>query len=1602
MVAAPTASGKTGVIELAILRMLAPSLSGNGLTLHREVGAQKAIYVAPMRALVQEKSAAWRDRFRHLHLHVAEMTGDAHTSGELDAALIRRADIILTTPEKFDAITRRCHRVGGVSWIGDISLVVIDEVHLLGDRRGAVLEALVARLQILQTSSRMEGRALAHLRLGAVSATVANAPDVAQWLGCPPGGLRIYGDEMRPVPLAIQVRGWRPDKRGSFMFEKHLTSQVWPVIVDVFSAAGYAPSEHPPRVIRGATSRSANPTWRGKPTLVFCATRSGCLDTAKAVSRAAQEAGVDLVRSVDQRQVLQEGAQRASTKALGDLIRLGVAFHHAGLKPEDRELVEGLFASQQLSVLCATCTLAVGVNLPAHLVVVKGTMQWVSEEQDYKPYDSSLLLQMAGRAGRPDFDTRGRCEIMTSTDHLAEVERQIRGSEVLESCLLARLHEALNSEIVLGSVTTVADAVLWFMRSFCFIRMGRNPEHYGVPPAAAFTRERLTSHVEVVVRRHVEELVAGRLVRLGPPDPRQGVAHASPTVHAEEPARLMSFSYLSFPTMRLATTYEGSGSVSALVDLLAHAEELASISLRRNQKKVLNEINQHAGLRFFVTDPKKRTKPVARIKDQYDKIVVLLGHALRDTPVDGDDTTTKAAAAAALEWQLHRDEEMICDTGERVFKMWARVFLDRGHFQAAVNCHVLARCVKHRRWETSQYLLIQCPKIGPVVGNRLARRGIRSLVDLTRTDPRTLELHAGKGTPWGNQVQSDARALLPPPCVLRLTWNTSGNQLEGRVELFLRPVRGGVGGEGEEGTTGGAEHGDQPVITVAAGGAAQPALLRTKRERNKRSRNQPPALLLCGDLVRNTVLVEKKVDIGTLADGPTTMTTTTTTTGTTGTTGTTSWQQSFVVPIYPRPRLACVLLMPGVVGSDLVLLPVLSSGKHSQQLITAGSVATVDSNRTGLPDDADLEAIMRYEGAEGSRGRSNLTTASALPSATLKNKTKTKTETKTKTKGTDKDEEDKANEVTTVPATMPSTGSLSTRIDVATTTPNPTPNPNPNTDANPNPPPYPTPTPTPTAASAPTTAPGPASTGLGPARSPVSPEVPSTTAPRPAPAVKVDEDVDFEVTDDDLLAALKHAEAPLSAPLPLASAPVAVAVAVPPPPLWPQTGPPAPPRCPLRGVVPYPAPRTLAERKALQQMKQNQFRRTLLEQQHRQDADQILRNRAAKTHEASLALTLDRSGHSHTYGHILGHGHSHDPACGERPAGKDAAAPSPQAPPHPSAETRGLVSSRTGHKRAYSPPLPPSKDRTTIVTNRARPSPPPPTRVSVVAATTAPPPSCYSTSHWGRSTTTPYQRWPPRPAGREGYQPSFPHGDGGWGGVSNGSKRFGGGLGPETERSPGTTLDPRPDLDLDLDVDLRRTGGPPLRSSRHPVVPAYTDDQWAELLVATMPTVASTTTTSTVSPAPGPTASQPHTHNYDYDYGYDYKYNYKYRENDAYNDHYRYAHEQVLSHPQGTPVPVPITGTYDPVGGAGFTTTTATATPLPSRLVTGIRTLPVTVTSTSIQPAHPIHQHHHLQQHQQHPHPHQYYDHHHLLHQHQHQQQQQQHQNHQHHQQQQQ
>lgn len=205
VLSAPTGSGKTVIMELAICRLL------NNLKDERF----KVIYQAPTKSLCSERFRDWNRKFASLGLQCAELTGDTDYTR---LRSIQNSQIIITTPEKWDSMTRKWKDHARLMQL--VKLFLIDEVHILKEARGATLEAVVSRMKTFGSN----------VRFVALSATVPNSEDIATWLGKDatnqhvPAHREHFGEEFRPVKLQKFVYGYQSNT-NDFAFDKMCNSK---------------------------------------------------------------------------------------------------------------------------------------------------------------------------------------------------------------------------------------------------------------------------------------------------------------------------------------------------------------------------------------------------------------------------------------------------------------------------------------------------------------------------------------------------------------------------------------------------------------------------------------------------------------------------------------------------------------------------------------------------------------------------------------------------------------------------------------------------------------------------------------------------------------------------------------------------------------------------------------------------------------------------------------------------------------------------------------------------------------------------------------------------------------------------------------------------------------------------------------------------------------------------------------------------------------------------------------------------------------------------------------------------------------------------------
>ena len=369
LVTTPTASGKTLIAMMAAIKTIEKGL--------------KVIYLTPLRALATEKYhdflALENIDITGIKTRVKVSSSDYNSSGKE----VEDADVVILTNEKMDSLMRH-----GAEWISDVGLFVADEVHLIGEReRGPTLEMILTNIRQLYPQS----------QILALSATVANSDDIANWLGC-----------------ELIKSNWRPTKLIEGVYEDGNIRMNDGSRFKILTSVG---------VTSAAIDIAVDSLKNGGQALIFADTRKRAFSLA---SKAAEAVYKSLDKSAQQRafelssQILSKGDDTELTRNLSHLVSKGVGFHHAGLGPSSRAIVEESFKKGIIKLLTATPTLAAGVNLPARRIILASILRYDAEYGINIPISVLEYKQLSGRAGRPQYDTFGEAILVAESGVNAE------------------------------------------------------------------------------------------------------------------------------------------------------------------------------------------------------------------------------------------------------------------------------------------------------------------------------------------------------------------------------------------------------------------------------------------------------------------------------------------------------------------------------------------------------------------------------------------------------------------------------------------------------------------------------------------------------------------------------------------------------------------------------------------------------------------------------------------------------------------------------------------------------------------------------------------------------------------------------------------------------------------------------------------------------------------------------------------------------------------------------------------------------------------------------------------------------------------------------
>ncbi|KAF3512323.1 hypothetical protein F2Q69_00009381, partial [Brassica cretica] len=556
LLCAPTGAGKTNVVMLTIVQQIKRNRNDDGTFNNGNY------------------------KVKDYGVTVRELSVDQSLSGKE----IEETQIIVTTPEKWDIITRKS---GDRTYTQLVRLLIIDEIHLLHDNRGRVLESIVDRtLRQIETTKENIG-------LVGLSATLPNYEDVALFL-------------------------------RRFQLMNDLCYQ---------------------KVVAGAGKQQV---------LIFVHSRKETAKTAHAIVETAM-ANDKLSKFLNEdsasREVLQSQIGLIKNGELRKLLPYGFAIHHVGLTRGDREIVEALFGEGHLQVLISTATLAWSVNLPAHTVIIKGTQVYNPEKGAWMELSPLDVMQMLGRAGRPQYDQSGDGIIITGHSEL--------------QYYLSLMNEQLNAEIVLGTVQNAKEACHWLGYTYLYIRMVRNPTLYGLAPDALVKDVVLEERRADLIHSAATLLDKNNLVKY---DGKSGY------IQVTDLGRIASYYYISHGT--IATYNEHLKPTIGDIDLyrlFSLSEEFKYVSVRQDEKVEL------AKLLDRVPVPIKET-----LEESSAKINVLLQAYISQLKLEGLSLTS--------------DMVYIIQSAGRLVRALYEIVLKRGWAQLAEKALNLSKMVGKRMW----------------------------------------------------------------------------------------------------------------------------------------------------------------------------------------------------------------------------------------------------------------------------------------------------------------------------------------------------------------------------------------------------------------------------------------------------------------------------------------------------------------------------------------------------------------------------------------------------------------------------------------------------------------------------------------------------------------------------------------------------------------------------------------------------------------------------------------------------------------------------------------------------------------------------------------
>ncbi|KAG5518305.1 hypothetical protein PMAC_003101 [Pneumocystis sp. 'macacae'] len=359
-------------------------------------------------------------------------------------------------------------------------------------------------------------------------------------------------------------------------------------------------------------------------------------------------------------------------ESLKNALGFGIGLHHAGLTENDRKLSEELFINNKIQILIATSTLAWGVNTPAHLVIIKGTEFFDAKTQKYKDMDLTDVLQMLGRAGRPQFDTAGVAKIFVQDTKKSFYKHFLHTGFPVESSLHKVLTDHISAEIVNGIISSEQDAIKYLTWTYFFRRIYKNPTYYGLSNSSS---NNINIYLSKIINTSINDLITSNCI----------YRNENETLKATVFGSIASYYYISHKTIRnLLSKIKLEINFKNCLKLLSEASEFDELSVRHNEDIINKEISQKL--------PFKGEELSLPMWDPHIKTFLLIQAHLKHFNLPIIDYIT--------------DTTSVLDQSIRILQAYIDISAELGYLEACLEFISLMQYIKQARWPESPELSI--------------------------------------------------------------------------------------------------------------------------------------------------------------------------------------------------------------------------------------------------------------------------------------------------------------------------------------------------------------------------------------------------------------------------------------------------------------------------------------------------------------------------------------------------------------------------------------------------------------------------------------------------------------------------------------------------------------------------------------------------------------------------------------------------------------------------------------------------------------------------------------------------------------------------------